>query len=116
MGARDIEQDHEGRRGVDQAAAVQEPGVLTADEAAALLKISRSHFYKLVRTGRAPGPIRLGRAVRWLRQELDAWLEAGAPPRVRWEQTKAARRKTQVPGWRPANSQTRMSEGGAPCS
>ena len=80
----------------DEAAALasRESPVVDAAEAAAYLKISRAHFYKLVKSGRAPGPIRLGRATRWLRQELDEWLAAGAPPRVKWEQTKAARRKT----------------------
>jgi len=68
----------------------EDSGLLTALEAAKYLKISRAHWYKLVKSGRAPGPIHLGRAVRWRRQELDAWLAAGAPPRVQWDKIRSA--------------------------
>jgi excisionase family DNA binding protein len=59
---------------------------LTAADAAALLGISESHFYCLHRTGRlGPLPVRMGRAVRWPRQELVEWFNAGSPPRCRWQ-------------------------------
>ncbi|MBI3834114.1 MAG: helix-turn-helix domain-containing protein [Planctomycetes bacterium] len=58
---------------------------LSADEVAAMLGISRAHVWKLASTGRLPRPIRLGRAVRWDRKNLEAWLAAGAPSRDRWE-------------------------------
>lgn len=58
---------------------------LTAEEVAELLGISRAHVFRLQSSGRLPRPIRLGRAVRWPRTVLEAWLEAGAPPRERWE-------------------------------
>ena len=58
---------------------------LSADEVAALLGISRAHVWKLASTGRLPKPVRLGRAVRWDRKNLEAWLAAGAPTRDRWE-------------------------------
>ena len=58
---------------------------LTAADAAALLGISESHFYCLHKTGRlGPLPVRMGRAVRWSRQELIEWFNAGSPPRSRW--------------------------------
>lgn len=60
--------------------------VLTAEEVAELLCISRAHVFRLHNSGRLPKPIRLGRAVRWPRRTLEAWLEAGAPPRDRWEE------------------------------
>ena len=50
--------------------------VATASELCAL---SRSAFYKLVRDGLAPKPIKLGRASRWRRQELLDWIAAGCP-------------------------------------
>ena len=59
---------------------------LSADEVAALLGISRVHVWKLASTGRLPKPVRLGRAVRWDRKNLEAWLAAGAPTSDRWEQ------------------------------
>ena len=36
--------------------------------------------------------VRLGRSVRWRRDELLAWLEAGCPARDRWEALREARR------------------------
>lgn len=58
---------------------------LTAGEVAELFGISRAHVWKLHSSGRMPTPIRLGRAVRWDRKSLEAWLAAGAPTRDRWE-------------------------------
>ena len=59
---------------------------LTANDVARLLGISRAHVFRLQNSGRLPKPIRLGRAVRWPRANLEAWLEAGAPTRDRWEE------------------------------
>jgi excisionase family DNA binding protein len=62
-----------------------EPLGLSAAEAAMLLGVSESHFYCLHKTGRlGPLPVRMGRAVRWSRQELVDWFNAGSPPRKRW--------------------------------
>ena len=59
---------------------------LTAADAAVLLGISESHFYCLHKTGRlGPLPVRMGRAVRWSRQELVEWFNAGSPARSRWQ-------------------------------
>jgi predicted DNA-binding transcriptional regulator AlpA len=59
---------------------------LTAADAATLLGISESHFYCLHKTGRlGPLPVRMGRAVRWSRQEVIDWFNAGSPPRRRWQ-------------------------------
>lgn len=68
--------------------------VLTAEEVAELLCISRAHVFRLQNSGRLPKPIRLGRAVRWPRRTLEAWLEAGAPPRDRWEEINRVGAKT----------------------
>jgi excisionase family DNA binding protein len=59
--------------------------VLSASETAGLLGISRAHLWRLHSSGRLPRPIRLGRAVRWDRKTLEAWVAAGAPPRDQWE-------------------------------
>lgn len=32
-------------------------------------------FYKLIRDGQFPKPIKLGRSSRWLRSEVEDWLE-----------------------------------------
>lgn len=55
-----------------------------AVQAAALLAVSRSTFLSMVKDGRAPAGVKLGRCRRWLAAELAAWLGAGAPPRHRW--------------------------------
>lgn len=63
--------------------------VVSADEAAKLLGISRRHLWALNSSGRLPRPVRLGsRSVRWVARELSAWLDAGCPPRDRWEALK----------------------------
>jgi excisionase family DNA binding protein len=67
---------------------------LTAGEAAELLGISRAQLYKLHQSGRLPLPVYLGtRAPRWLRDELLAWLQAGAPCRADWLRLRDLARK-----------------------
>jgi excisionase family DNA binding protein len=67
------------------------PELLTTAQAAQLLGLSESFMFALVRTGRfGPKPVRVGRAVRYLRSELLAWARTGAdlgglPNRARWE-------------------------------
>jgi excisionase family DNA binding protein len=65
---------------------------LTAKDAAELLGISRSQFFKLHAAGRiGPLPVYLGsRAPRWVRSELEAWLQAGAPNRQKWQAMRGA--------------------------
>lgn len=62
------------------------PLMLTADEFAATLRISRAHFWRLESAGKLPAPLRLGRVVRWDRRVVEAWIDAGAPTRQQWEQ------------------------------
>lgn len=33
-------------------------------------------FYKLIQDGEFPKPIKLGRSSRWLRSEVESWLQA----------------------------------------
>jgi excisionase family DNA binding protein len=67
-----------------------ESGLVNVKAAAALVGCSDRHVWGLARSGRMPRPVRLGRAVRWRRAELLAWIQAGCPARERWE---ALRRK-----------------------
>jgi excisionase family DNA binding protein len=53
-------------------------------EAAKQLGVSRAHFYRMHNAGRIPLPLRLGGAVRWRQDELEAWVAAGMPDRRRW--------------------------------
>ena len=65
---------------------------LTATQAAKLLGISRSQYYRMHTAGKVPEPVKLGGAVRWRRLELIEWLDAGAPSRDRWSSMRKARR------------------------
>jgi predicted DNA-binding transcriptional regulator AlpA len=61
------------------------PLLLDATEAAEFVGVSRSSFYRLDLSGVVPSPIRLSKFRRWSRPELRRWVEAGCPPRSRWE-------------------------------
>lgn len=49
--------------------------LLNADEAAQLLHVPRSTLYELVRSRRLPH-VRVGRALRFTRQDLAGWVSA----------------------------------------
>jgi excisionase family DNA binding protein len=67
------------------------PALLVSDrDAAAMLAISRAHLHRLRAAGKLPPAVRLGRAVRWRRTEILAWIEAGCPPRAEWDAMRAA--------------------------
>ena len=57
----------------------ESPGdVLTIEELAIYLKISKSTLYKLVREGRIPSQ-KVGRHWRFLKKSIDSWLEENGP-------------------------------------
>ncbi len=68
----------------------RERWALPAKATARLLGISERHLWTLHSSGRIPMPVRLGRSVRWRRDELLAWLQAGCPSRDRWESKEAS--------------------------
>lgn len=61
---------------------------LKANQVAAMLGVSVRQVWRLHTTGRLPRPVRLGNCIRWVRTELEAFIQAGAPNRERWEQMK----------------------------
>jgi predicted DNA-binding transcriptional regulator AlpA len=62
-----------------------DPEALAAADAARLLGISRSQFFKLPSSGRVPMPVYLTpRCPRWRKSELLNWLAAGCPDRLTW--------------------------------
>ena len=67
--------------------------LLTAKQVAELLGISERHLHKLNSSGRLPRPVRLGRSVRWCREELASWVRAGSPDRARWESMQEKERR-----------------------
>ena len=64
--------------------AIGPPLLLDAEQAAALAGVSRSHWWSLHSAALVPFPVKLGRATRWRRREIEAWVDAGCPPRHEW--------------------------------
>ena len=62
--------------------------LVRAEEAADMLGLGRSTFYKHDARGLVPMAVRLGSVKRWNVAELQAWAVAGCPPRDRWETIK----------------------------
>ena len=59
-----------------------------ARESARLLGISRTTFFSQLAAGRiGPRPIRIGRCLRFSREEIQRWCAAGCPPRNQWPGT-----------------------------
>jgi len=73
-------------------ATTHETRAITVGEVAKILSVSPRHVWSLDSSGRLPMPIRLGKSVRWRRDEIHAWIEAGAPTRDRWERMKGGRK------------------------
>lgn len=70
-------------------AAPDPPALLTAQDVARTLQISVRTLRTLDALGKLPLPVRVGRAVRWPRKELDAWIAAGCPDREAWQVRRA---------------------------
>jgi len=58
--------------------------LLDVNALAAQLDCSPSHIWRLDRAGLLPKPLKIGRSVKWRREEIEAWIAAGAPTRSRW--------------------------------
>ena len=64
----------------------QEPVLLlTAEQLAVRMNLSRRTIYRLIAAGRMIHPLRLGGIVRWRAAEVEAWIAAGCPERLAWE-------------------------------
>ena len=57
--------------------------LLDLHEVAAFLNISAATIRRLAERGAMPQPVRLGRAVRWKREDLLSWVAAGCSPCTR---------------------------------
>jgi len=57
----------------------QPDAVMTLDELAQYLKVSKSTLYKQVQEGRIPGQ-KLGKQWRFSKAAVDAWLNRQTPP------------------------------------
>ncbi|MFC1739613.1 helix-turn-helix domain-containing protein [Planctomycetota bacterium] len=63
--------------------------LVSAEQAAAMLSIGRTHFYSMLSSGTI-GPMahKFGRRSLFSVQELRDWVSAGMPPRQRWIEQK----------------------------
>jgi hypothetical protein len=61
-----------------------EPLLLTAFQAAAMLKVAVRTWRNWHAMGRIPQPIRIGRKTYWRPADLRAWVAAGCPDRATW--------------------------------
>jgi predicted DNA-binding transcriptional regulator AlpA len=63
--------------------------LVDADSGAALLGISRRHFWALHSSGRlGPLPVKLGKRTMWVRAELQEWTASRCPSREQWLNTR----------------------------
>jgi prophage regulatory protein len=53
--------------------------LLTAEQLAATLQVSKRTLWRMRSAGQMPRPIRIGGVVRWRRDEVAAWIAAGCP-------------------------------------
>lgn len=49
--------------------------LMTAEELAEFLRVTRKAVYEMVHKGEVPGVIRLGRRLRFRRESIDRWIE-----------------------------------------
>ena len=65
---------------------LEEQMLLSVPEVAALVGASKAHVWRLNSSGRfGPALLHLGRLRKVRRVEVIAWINAGCPPRARWE-------------------------------
>lgn len=70
-----------------------QPLLVSDEQAARMLGISRSLWRRQHSAGRVPMPVKIGRRTLWRREELRDWVSADCPPRHRWQwQGRAARK------------------------
>lgn len=60
--------------------------LLDVSEVADVLGVSTRHVWKMHSSARLPGPVRIGRSVRWRSSDIDQWIAMGCPNRESFEQ------------------------------
>jgi excisionase family DNA binding protein len=67
-----------------------EPLLVPADEAARLVGLGRSTFFRLRARGKTPAPLKLGGRVLYRLADLREWVRFGCPDRKTFEARRAA--------------------------
>jgi len=60
--------------------------LLTVQQLASKLAISKRGVHRLNSSGRIPKPLQIGGAIRWSEKTINRWLDAGAPDRRTFEE------------------------------
>jgi excisionase family DNA binding protein len=55
--------------------------LLSANRVAKMLQVSTRTLWRLHAAGKVVGPVKIGRSVRWRKDELMQWIAAGCPAR-----------------------------------
>jgi len=61
--------------------------------AASLAGVCRATWHRLRAAGKLPPAVKLGRAVRWRREEIVEWIQAGCPDARTWAAMMASGRR-----------------------
>jgi predicted DNA-binding transcriptional regulator AlpA len=62
------------------------PALIDTDEMCELLHVGRTALWKWRSSGKIPAPLQVSRRpLYWRRREIEDWIEAGMPPRSKWE-------------------------------
>lgn len=65
--------------------------LLSAEDLATMLSLSRRQVFRLNSCGRIPAPVRIGGAVRWrLDNDIKPWIGMGCPDRKEFETRRQA--------------------------
>jgi predicted DNA-binding transcriptional regulator AlpA len=75
-------------RAIRRAIEASQAEAVNARDAASLCRLGVATWHRMNSAGQVPRPVKLAGSVRWLRAELLAWLQAGAPDRKAWEAMK----------------------------
>lgn len=59
-----------------------EPLLLPVERVAELLGISKRTVWRKLSAGEIVEPLRIGKSVRWRRQDVESWVEQGCPPQM----------------------------------
>ena len=61
------------------------PKLLNVAALAQRLSVSVRQAHRMNKAGLIPAPLKIGACVRWHPDEIDRWLQSGAPVRSEWE-------------------------------
>ena len=61
-------------------------------ELAAMLRVGVSTFDRLKAGGKIPEPLRVGRSLRWRRDDVERWIAAGCPVAKEWTEREKRRK------------------------